>query len=634
MRHLDPNPPSPVCGLEPGPHPVGEVLNLRVPMRDGIHLATDLYLPQSLTGTGPTRWPCILERTPYDKCGTARSDLIAGGDQPLSKPAIARWFASHGYAVAMQDCRGRYGSEGGFTKYTTEAEDGFDTLAWLRSQAWCDGRVLTQGLSYCAHVQTALGCLSPEGLAAQFIDSGGFSNAYQGGIRQGGAFELKQATWAFKHALLSPETRHDPIREATLQAQDIREWFHRMPWARGRSPVSAAPEYEDYLFEQWEQGDFGPYWRQPALCAQDHHDAYADVPMVHMSSWYDPYVRTATENYLGLSARKRGPVHLIMGPWTHGQRSRRFSGDVDFGPDATLDAVFGCSFFELRRRWYDFLLARSSDDPFARGRVSIFVMGGGSGRRDPEGRLEHGGRWVFAPDWPLPGTREEAWHLHANGSLMPAAPGDDEASMEICFDPKDPVPTIGGAITSADALMLPGAFDQRDESRFFGCTGSGADIGERPDVLCFRSAPLVRDVVVAGPIRVRLFVSSDCLDSDLTIKLIDEYPTGGDWPQGFAMNLTDGILRLRYRNSWERPEMLESGRIVEVEVEAFATANRFLAGHRIRLDVSSSNFPHFDLNPNTDAPPGRWSESKVAHNRIHMDRQHHSRLLLPVVELE
>lgn len=181
--------------------------------------------------------------------------------------------------------------------------------------------------------------------------------------------------------------------------------------------------------------------------------------------------------------------------------------------------------------------------------------------------------------------------------------------------------------------MPPGAFDQRDDARFFGCSGSGSDIGERDDVLCFRSAPLTQDVEIAGSIRARLFVSSDCVDTDITIKLIDEYPPSADYPQGFAMNLSDGILRLRYRDSWEQPRLLVPGEVVEVEVEAFATANRFRQGHRIRLDVSSSNYPHFDLNPNTGAAPGRWCEARVAHNRVHMDRAHPSQLLLPVLPL-
>lgn len=620
--------------LEDGPFAVRVEHDVMITMRDGTRLATDLYYPQpGCGGAGPsgTRWPCVLERTPYDKSGTAESDRIAGHPTPFSKPRIARYFASHGYVVAMQDCRGRFQSGGVFTKYTNEAQDGFDTVDWLSRQHWSDGRIITQGLSYCAHVQTALAGLNPPALFAQFVDSGGFSNAYQGGIRQGGAFELKQATWAFKHALLSPRTRQDASRAAALRAQDIRAWFSRMPWARGDSPVSAAPEYEDYLFEQWEHGDFGPYWQQPELWGESRYPHYADVPMVHMSSWYDPYVRTATDNFRALSRLKRGPVHLIMGPWTHGRRSSTFSGEVDFGESATLDAAFGCSFFELRRRWFDFLAGRSNNDPFHRGRVTVFLMGGGGGYKDRNGRMYHGGQWVHANDWPLPGTRIQDWYLHANGVLSPSPPATESASRAFDYDPARPVPTIGGTITSADSIMLPGAFDQREDASFFGADGSGNDVSTRADVLSFRSEPLIADTVVAGAILAHLFVSSDCADTDITIKLIDEYPPSEDYPQGFAMNLTDGILRLRYRNSWERPELLQPGQVVAIDVEAFATANRFAAGHRIRLDISSSNFPHFDLNPNTGETGAHWACSRVARNHVYMDTERPSTLKLPVL---
>ena len=209
------------------------------------------------------------------------------------------------------------------------------------------------GLSYAAHTQGALGSAGAPGVAAMFLDSGGFSNAYQGGIRQGGAFELKQATWAFNQALESPEIQRDPAKLAAMKAIDIRDWFRRMPWRRGNSPVTLAPEYEDYLFEQWEHGDFDDYWKQLGIYAEGFYDQYVDAAMVHMSSWFDAYARTATDNYIGLSKRKRGPVRLIMGPWTHGDRQLTYVGDVDFGPNATLDGNVATDFLTLRLRWFD-----------------------------------------------------------------------------------------------------------------------------------------------------------------------------------------------------------------------------------------------------------------------------------------
>jgi uncharacterized protein len=612
--------------LAPGPCAVRVEHGLRVPMRDGVHLASDVYRP---VAAGP--WPSLLERTPYNRAGTNHADVTAARPLPLSKPEIAQWFASHGFAVLLQDCRGRYDSEGEFHKYVHEAEDGQDTLDWLTRQAWCNGRIGTLGLSYCAHVQAAIGCLAPAALASQFLDSGGFSSAYHSGIRQGGAFELKQATWAWKHALLSPETQRDPARRAALEAQDIRDWFARMPWWRGHSPVSAAPEYEDYLFEQWERGEFDDYWRQLGLYTAGHYADYADVPMVHMSSWFDPYARTAVDNFTGLAARKRGPVHLILGPWTHGRRSETHAGDVDFGARATFEAAFGMDFFELRRRWFDYSLRHSGPNPLARGRVAVFVMGGGSGRRNAAGRLDHGGDWLISDTWPLPGTGLRPLYLHAGQRLDFAPPTVAQAQASFDYDPRHPVPTIGGTLASGEPIMRPGAFDQRDDARFFGCSGTGLDLGQRPDVLSFATAPLAEELVVAGPVVARLWVSSDAPDTDITVKLIDWHPPSDDYPQGFAMNLTEGILRLRYRNSWECAELLQPGRVYEVAIEPFPTANRFLRGHRLRLDVSSSNFPHFDLNPNSGEPEGAWRQPRIARNTVYFDRAHPSQLLLPVL---
>jgi putative CocE/NonD family hydrolase len=186
--------------------------DVMVTVRDGIRLATDVYFPADATGP----FPVLLERTPYNKRGTNHADRDAADPAAKSKPAVAAQFARAGYAYVLQDCRGRYASEGGFEKYLNEGPDGADTIAWIMQQSWCAGKVGTLGLSYGAHVQTALAALAPRGLAAMFVDSGGFSSAFHSGIRQGGAFELKQLTWAHKHALLAPQTATDPARRAGL----------------------------------------------------------------------------------------------------------------------------------------------------------------------------------------------------------------------------------------------------------------------------------------------------------------------------------------------------------------------------------------------------------------------------------
>ncbi len=282
----------------------------------------------------------------------------------------------------------------------------------------------------------------PAGLAAQFVDCGGFSNAYRSGIRHGGAFDLKQATWAWRNALADAR---DPAARATLAEQDIAAWFARLPghgWRRGDSPVSAAPDYEDYLFEQWSRGAFDEFWRQPGIYAEGYYESYAEVPMAHLSGWYDPYARTAMENYQGLARAKRGPMRLILGPWTHGDRSLGYAGEVDFGPAAAVDGNLAEDFFALRRRWFDRWVKGLDNGVDREPAVRNFVMGGGSGHKTAAGRLDHGGFWREAADWPLPGTEWTRFHLRADRSLSEAVP--DESAAPLAF-----------------TVMRAGAYDQR-----------------------------------------------------------------------------------------------------------------------------------------------------------------------------
>jgi uncharacterized protein len=423
-----------------------------VPARDGVRLATDVYRPSS---GGP--FPVLLERTPYDKSAPSRSERTAAVAAPRSRAEVADYFVQHRYAVVYQDCRGRYRSEGRFTKYLSEAEDGYDTLAWLMRQPWCNGRIGTFGLSYAGHSQAALGCLDPPGLAAQLLDCGGFSNAYRSGIRHGGAFDLKQATWAYNNALADAK---DQAVKAALAAEDIKAWFTRMPWRKGQSPVSAAPDYEDYLFEQWSHGTFDDFWKRPGIYAEGYYGRYADVPIIHLSGWYDPYARTATENYLGLKREKRAPMRLILGPWTHGDRSLSYAGAVDFGSVAPVDGNLAEDFFALRLAWYDRWL--KNGPPVADPAVRVFVMGGGSGRRNPAGRLDHGGRWRTAADWPLPETWWTQFYLQPDRSLARTPPPQGAPPLGYAFDPRHPVPTIGGALTPG---LGPGGGDARRRLR-------------------------------------------------------------------------------------------------------------------------------------------------------------------------
>ena len=600
--------------------------DVMVRMRDGVRLATDVYRP-SAAG----QYPVILERTPYGKTIPSRSERTPSNPKPLGRAEVAEFFVSRGYVFVYQDCRGRYKSEGEFVKYLSDGNDGYDTCRWILAQPWCNGKIGTMGLSYAAHTQGALGSAGAPGVAAMFLDSGGFSNAYQGGIRQGGAFELKQATWAFNNALESPEIQDNPAKLASMKAVDVKAWFKRMPWKRGDSPVSLAPEYESYLFEQWEHGDFDAYWKQLGIYGEGFYDQYVDAPMMHMSSWYDPYPRTATDNFIALSKKKKGPVRLILGPWTHGDRQLTYAGDVDFGRAATIDGNIANDFLTLRLRWFDRWLKGEKNGVETEPAVRIFVMGGGTGRKNAAGRLDHGGRWRAEKNWPLPNTKWTPYYLHADGSLAISRQRETSAFREYKYDPKHPVPSIGGTITSGAPVMVGGAFDQRESARFFGSEEPYRPLAERSDVLVFQTPPLAGDVEITGPIRAELWISSNCPDTDFTIKLIDVYPPNADYPDGFAMNLTDGILRARYRASWEKPTLMTPATVYQVFVDAFPTSNLFARGHRIRLDVSSSNFPHFDANPNTGEPEGKATRTRIATNRVYTNATRSSRVILPII---
>ncbi|MER6809297.1 CocE/NonD family hydrolase [Spirillospora sp. NPDC000708] len=611
---------------------------VRTAMRDGTVLVADLYSP----GRALEARPVLLERTPYGRRARRESDGLDRHGEPVFPDRSAALFVARGYNVVRQDCRGRGDSEGRFVKYLGEAEDGYDTVEWIGAQPWCDGRVATTGVSYSAHVQTALAALSPRPLAAMFVDSGGFASAYEAGIRMGGAFELKQATWAYRHALNSPAAHRDPVVRASLQSQDLPAWFRAMPWRRGASPLRAVPEYEEYLLEQWEHGAFGEFWQRLGLFGRGSYDRFPDVPSLHMVSWYDPYVLTAVENFRALTEAKSSPAYLVVGPWTHGARSVRHSGDVDFGPRAVLDGNLAPDYWEFRARWFARHLggdAPSGDGPSGDGaaaedfpRVQYFLMGGGSGRRTAEGRLDHGGEWRTAATWPPQEATAVRLYLRQDGSLTEALPRDGaDDRLEYDFDPANPVPTIGGQITSGEPVMRGGAFDQCPTDETFGCEPPHLPLAARPDVLVFQTEPLEEDVAIAGPVRVRLSVASSAPDTDFTVRLIDVHPPNADYPNGYAMNLTDGILRCRYRNSFASPEPMRPGTVYEITVTAPDTANLFARGHRIRLDVSSSNFPRFDVNPNTGGPEAAARRRVVAVNEVHLSPEHPSWLSVHVL---
>lgn len=348
---------------------------------------------------------------------------------------------------------------------------------------------------------------------------------------------------------------------------------------------------------------------------------------MNVGSWYDMHTSATLRDYVNLRRRFKSPVRLIMGPWTHGEEPlyRSYAGDADFGAAAMFD------YNDERRRWFDQTLKGIDtgvlDDP----PVKLFIMGGGTGRKrrdapTPSLRLDHGGYWRWEHEWPLARTRWTRFYFHPGGGLSPQPPSDTGGSTTYRFDPDNPVPTVGGALSGGPTGLglAPGGWDQRDPR-------TGIPLNFRPDVLTFQTDPLPEEVEVTGPLKATLFVSSDAPDTDFTAKLIDVYPPSADYPNGYALILADGIIRMRYREGYEAAKLMEPGRVYEVEIDLSATANRFMPGHRIRVDISSSNFPKYDVNPNTGEPLGRHRNRRVAHNTLHHSAAYPSHIVLPII---
>ncbi len=579
--------------------------DLMLRARDGAALASDVYRP-ALGGTAlEGRFPALLERTPYDK---RRPSLEEAG----------RFFAAHGYVFVSQDVRGRHGSEGEwYFLQEREGPDGFDTLAWIAAQPWCDGRIGTLGLSYSTATQQALAVLRPAGLVAQYLSDGGYSYFHRT-LRSGGAFELGVLLpYAIRMAREGRRFARDGAAREPFEDElaGLRPWLERLPLRRGESFLRHAPEEERWFFDMLENETYGAYWKQPTLSMAEHVERYADVPVACQTSWYGHHVWATVEKWRALRRRGRAPKRLLIGPWLHGydEYARTFAGEVDFGPDAALDLL------EERLRFFDAFVrggAGADEEP----PVRVFVMGGGSGLRNSEGRLDHGGRWHTAADWPLPGAVSMRLFLHEGGSLRVEPPKPGSAPSRYRHDPADPVPAIGGHVQNPafPGFIQGGAFDQRGRAELWACRDS-RPLRSRPDVLVFETEPLRTDREIVGPIEVRLWVSSEATDADLVVKLLDVYPPSAACPEGFAMNLSEAILRLRFRDGFLAAQPLVRGEVYAIALEPQPIGNLFRAGHRIRLDVQGSHFPQFDVNP------------LPAVNAVFHDALRPSHVLLPIV---
>lgn len=587
-----------------------------VRMRDGVTLSCDVYRPSRNGSPLEGRFPVLLERTPY---GKRRAVLQQAGE----------YFARAGYVVVMQDVRGRFASEGEWYFLAEhEGRDGFDTIEWIATQPWCDGQVGTMGLSFSTATQQALAVLRPPALRTQFLADGGYDYFHRT-LRHSGAFELGVLLpYVVRLAREGPDLAADPSRRAAFEAEldGLRPWLDRLPLRQGQSFLRHAPREERWFFDMLTTSRRTEYWNQATLSLRRHVDDYPDIPLFFQTSWYGHHIWATVEKYRALRRGRTSPMRLLIGPWLHGYDdfARSWAGEVDFGPEAAID------FNALRLLWFEATLKGRDRGILGGPEVHLFVLGGGAAGKDARGRLEHGGRWRESTSWPPPEVRDLTLHLHHDGGLRPEPPSADVAPRSFVFDPVDPVPTVGGGVQNGmfPELIQGGAYDQRGRAELWACADT-EPLCDRRDVLVFQTEPLQEAVEVTGPVSVRLFVSSSAPDTDFTAKLIDVYPPSPDWPLGFAMNLTDSVVRCRYRQGFEAETWLSPGEVVEIVIEPQAVSNLFGRGHRIRLDISSSNFPRFDVNPNTGEACGLETGAEVATNRVHADAVHPSALVLP-----
>ncbi len=557
-----------------------------VPMktRDGVTLYSDIYRPRA-DGT----FPVILMRTPYDK-----SVSWAVG------PAYQ--IAAHGYVVIAQDVRGRYTSEGEWYPFRHESNDGYDAVEWAAALPSSNGKVGMIGGSYVGATQMLSAIAHPPHLAG-ICPVVTASNYHDGWTYQGGALEQWfDQNWATQLATntmwrLIAKNTNALLGAPVLPLTHYPAFNYLSLPAGAEATAELAPYYLDWLAHP----DYDAYWKQWSI---EEHFSDIQVPALHIGGWYDIFLAGTLRNYMGIKAHggtdeARKGQRLLVQIGGHAGFGRRI-GDVEFGDDALK---FPST--EVVLAWYDYLF-KGVQNEFATVPVRIFVMGENKYRQES--------------DWPPPEAKLTRYFLHSGGSAnslrgdggLSLTPPKKETPDKFTYDPANPVPTIGGSLCCDAEHYEPGPRDQRASEN-------------RDDVLVYSTKPLAEDMEITGPVTLELWVRSSAVDTDFTAKLVDVSPVG------FAMNLTDGILRMRYRDSQEKPGLMNPDQVYKISVDLWATSNVFKKGHIIRLEVSSSNFPRFDSNLNTGADQATSREFVSATNTILHDSEHPSALLVPVI---
>ncbi len=591
-----------------------------IEMADGATLYADIYFPALNGEKLDGEWPVLFERSPYDKSRVVHA-------------SNGRFFAKRGYVAVVQDVRGRYTSDGQFEFLRNEADDGQASMEWLASQDWC-GPIGTLGISYTTATQQALAVRHPEKLVTQALFDGPY-NYFRQTMRHGGACEYGIA---FQYVVFMARASKQAAADRSVQSgldemwRSLTKWLGHQAITKGETPLSLTPDYEQWFFDMLTTSDYTDYWISEGLSIEEFIEDYPDIPLLLETSWFGHHITATLWKYEQLKKLHRTPKKLIIGTWLHGgdMFTQSFAGNVEFGADAALEDNNS-----LRLRWFDHHLKQLSTGMDAEEPVQLFVMGGGSGKQDRAGRLIHGGRWRDEQEWPLARAVDTTLYLRSNGALTEAPPEPSEPPTTYVFDPIDPVPTVGGNFTNygTSGFLEGGGYDQLSGTMSGDSTPS-APLEDRPDVIVFRTPPLREGLEVTGAVTCTLWVSSSALDTDFTVKLIDEYPPNLDYPNGYALNLGDSILRMRYRGGFHKASLMKPGGTYEVELRLQATSNFFAPGHCIRVDVSSSNFPHYDVNPNTGGALGVNTGVVVADQTLFHDSERRSRVVLPVIPPE
>lgn len=535
--------------------------HLPVKMRDGVALATDVYLPDDSGGPFPT----LLVR-----------DIYSNGTSAV-RQRYARLATANGYAFVLQICRGRYDSDGKWYPYFQEINDGDDAISWIAKQEWSDGKVGMFGSSYLASAQW-LAALNDNPALVAIAPAVSPGNYYRDVAYPGGAFSLlSRASWGIgltgSRTIMSyPISWETSVEHLPLKTLD-------------RSLGFDIRHFQDWL----DHPTYDSYWRP--LNLEERADEMS-VPALNIGGWYDAFLRSTIGSYVTMTKQAKSEVarqnqRLLIGPWPHGWNRSNQTGDLDFGPEAVID------WDALHLDWFDVWLKKKK--PEKRAPIRLFVMGDN--------------RWRDEYEWPLERTEFTPFYFHTDGSMDTNIPKKTDPALSYTYDPKDPVTTIGGNI------MRPQVRGPRDQR----------PLDHRKDILRFSTEAYEQKMEITGPLTVHLYARSSATDTDFMAKLVVVRP------DGFSFNLADGVIRARYREGYETPQLIEPGEILHYEIDVWATSYVLQPGERLRVDITSSNFPRLNRNPNTGAPFGETTEMTTAQQTIFLDKTHPSHIVLPII---